>query len=284
MGLASYFFTKNIDRTWRLLENLEAGMIGMNTGKTHWKLFLYLSNCMQAIHLLLNRPLEESKSLAMERSRAKTLLSTNILSRKQERWLWMAISDWAIPWDHFSDHTHVSKLLKKYAPCLASSLGFPNHLGRGKLACDWHKCLLYRPVDPKSGSSKILPLNPISYASELLWSSKWCKYHIPAIWLGRTIRLPHPRSFEPNRVMELGLATLTSFRGLTLSRILLRLSTWDTFDFNNISCCCIPFALALFFLPRIHASCLLQRFLHCGFWLHQCDLHYSTPVWLHLFW
>lgn len=41
MGLASYFFTKNIDRTWRLLENLEAGMIGMNTGKsiTHSKCF-----------------------------------------------------------------------------------------------------------------------------------------------------------------------------------------------------------------------------------------------------
>ncbi|RQM06152.1 hypothetical protein DH86_00003402 [Scytalidium sp. 3C] len=34
MGLASYFFTKNIDRTWRLLENLEAGMIGMNTGNS----------------------------------------------------------------------------------------------------------------------------------------------------------------------------------------------------------------------------------------------------------
>ena len=30
MGLASYFFTKNVDRTWRLLENLEAGMIGMS--------------------------------------------------------------------------------------------------------------------------------------------------------------------------------------------------------------------------------------------------------------
>lgn len=28
MGLASYFFTNNVDRTWRLLENLEAGMIG----------------------------------------------------------------------------------------------------------------------------------------------------------------------------------------------------------------------------------------------------------------
>jgi acyl-CoA reductase-like NAD-dependent aldehyde dehydrogenase len=34
MGLASYFFTKDVDRTWRLLENLEAGMIGMNTGES----------------------------------------------------------------------------------------------------------------------------------------------------------------------------------------------------------------------------------------------------------
>ena len=32
MGLASYFFTKNVDRTWRLFENLEAGMIGLNCG------------------------------------------------------------------------------------------------------------------------------------------------------------------------------------------------------------------------------------------------------------
>lgn len=33
MGLASYFFTKDTSRTWRLLESLEAGMIGMNTGE-----------------------------------------------------------------------------------------------------------------------------------------------------------------------------------------------------------------------------------------------------------
>ena len=33
MGLASYYFTKNVDRTWRLFENLEAGMIGINTGE-----------------------------------------------------------------------------------------------------------------------------------------------------------------------------------------------------------------------------------------------------------
>ncbi|PYH42859.1 NAD-dependent succinate-semialdehyde dehydrogenase [Aspergillus saccharolyticus JOP 1030-1] len=32
MGLASYAFTKNADRLWRLFENLEAGMIGLNTG------------------------------------------------------------------------------------------------------------------------------------------------------------------------------------------------------------------------------------------------------------
>ncbi|KEF52045.1 succinate-semialdehyde dehydrogenase [Exophiala aquamarina CBS 119918] len=34
MGLASYFFTNDTSRTWRLLENLEAGMIGMNTGNS----------------------------------------------------------------------------------------------------------------------------------------------------------------------------------------------------------------------------------------------------------
>ncbi|OCK77602.1 aldehyde dehydrogenase [Lepidopterella palustris CBS 459.81] len=34
MGLASYCFTKNVDRIWRLFENLEAGMIGLNTGNS----------------------------------------------------------------------------------------------------------------------------------------------------------------------------------------------------------------------------------------------------------
>lgn len=38
MGLASYFFTKNVDRVWRLYENLEAGMIGMNTGEFYYYL------------------------------------------------------------------------------------------------------------------------------------------------------------------------------------------------------------------------------------------------------
>ena len=34
MGLASYFFTRDVNRTWRMLENLEAGMIGMNSGNS----------------------------------------------------------------------------------------------------------------------------------------------------------------------------------------------------------------------------------------------------------
>ncbi|CAH0039119.1 unnamed protein product [Clonostachys rhizophaga] len=34
MGLASYFFTRDTSRTWRMLENLEAGIIGMNTGNS----------------------------------------------------------------------------------------------------------------------------------------------------------------------------------------------------------------------------------------------------------
>lgn len=33
MGLASYVFTQDVDRLWRMFENLEAGMIGLNTGK-----------------------------------------------------------------------------------------------------------------------------------------------------------------------------------------------------------------------------------------------------------
>ncbi|RTE80749.1 hypothetical protein BHE90_004737 [Fusarium euwallaceae] len=32
MGLASYAFTKNADRLWRMFEKLEAGMVGLNTG------------------------------------------------------------------------------------------------------------------------------------------------------------------------------------------------------------------------------------------------------------
>lgn len=46
MGLASYAFTKNIDRMWRMLENLEAGMIGMNTGKPHTLSFYLLGSVL----------------------------------------------------------------------------------------------------------------------------------------------------------------------------------------------------------------------------------------------
>jgi succinate-semialdehyde dehydrogenase/glutarate-semialdehyde dehydrogenase len=32
LGLASYVFTRDVNRIWRLLESLEAGMVGLNTG------------------------------------------------------------------------------------------------------------------------------------------------------------------------------------------------------------------------------------------------------------
>jgi len=31
-GLASYFYTENVHRAWRVAERLEAGMVGLNTG------------------------------------------------------------------------------------------------------------------------------------------------------------------------------------------------------------------------------------------------------------
>lgn len=48
MGLASYAFTKNVDRVWRLFENLEAGMIGMNTG-----MYYYMVNTWSTANLSL---------------------------------------------------------------------------------------------------------------------------------------------------------------------------------------------------------------------------------------
>ncbi|KAL3478043.1 aldehyde dehydrogenase domain-containing protein [Aspergillus californicus] len=34
MGLASYLFTRDVSRSWRMMEQLEAGMIGLNTGNS----------------------------------------------------------------------------------------------------------------------------------------------------------------------------------------------------------------------------------------------------------
>lgn len=76
MGLASYFFTKSVDRTWRLLENLEAGMIGMNTGRIfsfHTKTTLLMITFLQEILRRLNRHLEELRNPAMERKQGKML-------------------------------------------------------------------------------------------------------------------------------------------------------------------------------------------------------------------
>ena len=41
MGLASYVFTKNVDRSWRLMDALDAGMIGVNTSECFPVVFFF---------------------------------------------------------------------------------------------------------------------------------------------------------------------------------------------------------------------------------------------------
>lgn len=55
MGLASYAFTKDVDRLWRLFENLEAGMIGLNTGEcwVSWRLVAVVLLCCRLIIVML---------------------------------------------------------------------------------------------------------------------------------------------------------------------------------------------------------------------------------------
>ena len=48
MGLASYVFTQDVDRLWRMFENLEAGMIGLNTGMR----FFSLKRPLLSLHLM----------------------------------------------------------------------------------------------------------------------------------------------------------------------------------------------------------------------------------------
>lgn len=45
MGLASYVFSTNVNRIWRMYEQLEAGMIGLNTGE-------HLASILGIVHVL----------------------------------------------------------------------------------------------------------------------------------------------------------------------------------------------------------------------------------------
>lgn len=74
MGLASYAFTKNVDRMWRMLENLEAGMIGMVREKITNRLqgLLMAARRTPAILRPPNHPLEGSKSRDTAKRAAKT--------------------------------------------------------------------------------------------------------------------------------------------------------------------------------------------------------------------
>ena len=85
MGLASYAFTKNVDRLWRMLENLEAGMIGLVS---------FVLPCDEGNGVLMctcripvtrrprSRRLEASRRAVMARSPARTSLSMSTSSRR----------------------------------------------------------------------------------------------------------------------------------------------------------------------------------------------------------
>ena len=73
MGLASYAFTTDVNRVWRLLENLEAGMIGLNSGRCLPPLLpalvpmARLIMCLQVTHRRPSRHSGESRNPGTER-------------------------------------------------------------------------------------------------------------------------------------------------------------------------------------------------------------------------
>jgi hypothetical protein len=83
MGLASYVFTKDVDRLWRLFENLEAGMIGLVSYFHPVNLFFLFLPFLNrhrtlAAALLLKRLSEGLKTADSERRAARTLPSTSL--------------------------------------------------------------------------------------------------------------------------------------------------------------------------------------------------------------
>ena len=81
MGLASYAFTKNIDRMWRLLENLEAGMIGMNTGK-------FLMNIP-----MITKSNKFAQATPRPPSRLSVVLRSLVMAKRVAR-TWLSMSTW----------------------------------------------------------------------------------------------------------------------------------------------------------------------------------------------
>lgn len=81
MGLASYAFTKNIDRMWRLLENLEAGMIGMNTGR-------FLMNIP-----MITKSNKFAQATPRPPSRLSVVLRSLVMAKRVER-TWLSMSTW----------------------------------------------------------------------------------------------------------------------------------------------------------------------------------------------
>ena len=69
------YFTKNVDRTWRLFENLEAGMIGMNTGNVRPDFY---SSYVDA-------------ALCADQTPSVELRGRDTFRRNQGIWLWQGV-------------------------------------------------------------------------------------------------------------------------------------------------------------------------------------------------
>lgn len=94
MGLASYFITKDVNRIWHMLESLEAGMIGMNTGKTvlllKRKTDTNINNPKQVTHPVQSHGLAP-RNQVMGKEAGKMSLWRNIWAPRWEHHCWTYI-------------------------------------------------------------------------------------------------------------------------------------------------------------------------------------------------
>lgn len=129
MGLASYAFTKNVDRIWRMLENLEAGMIGLNNGMSPFLLAIsvhlqkplkLIANRLKVTRPLLRRRLAESKSQDTVRRAGRMLLWRNTSSPRPVH---------CASRDNLSSKFPMKGDLRKYCTCLnQNQIVTPKHL------------------------------------------------------------------------------------------------------------------------------------------------------------
>jgi succinate-semialdehyde dehydrogenase/glutarate-semialdehyde dehydrogenase len=83
MGLASYVFTRDVHRVWRMMENLEAGMIGVNTGQSGICSFIHSSiHPSQRVSNLLTKIPQD---IILPQRFLLVALRTLVMAKKEEK-------------------------------------------------------------------------------------------------------------------------------------------------------------------------------------------------------